>query len=159
MKQIVKYHPAFRSSMVRGLFLVTLLATASCLSAQSFTGKWAGSQRTLANGESDVIILQLTQTGIQVTGTIKTLSFQGTISGTATGSHLQLMSPRNPQRQFAAGDLVGTDLHMTMRRRDLVLKPATAADDIPTPAYIAPPALKKIESNGLAKTPPMGWNS
>ena len=156
---IAKYYPAFRSTMVRGAFLAALLATVSCASAQSFTGKWAGSQRTLANGESDLIILQLTQTGDQVTGTIKTLSFQGNISGTATGTHLQLMSPRNPQRPFATGDLVGTDLHMTMRRRDLVLKPATAADDIQAPAYIAPPALKKIASNGLAKTPPMGWNS
>src|ERR1700690_1708670 len=39
MKRIVKYHLAFRSTVVRGAFLAALLATVSCLSAQSFTGK------------------------------------------------------------------------------------------------------------------------
>ena len=38
-------------------------------------------------------------------------------------------------------------------------RPATPADEIVLPAYIEPPPLHKVPYNGLAKTPPMGWNS
>jgi len=40
-----------------------------------------------------------------------------------------------------------------------VAKAGTAADDIPVVGYIEPPALKTVPDNGLARTPPMGWNS
>jgi alpha-galactosidase len=39
-----------------------------------------------------------------------------------------------------------------------IAKPATAAD-MQLPAAAAPPALRELPANGLAATPPMGWNS
>ena len=159
MKGIRKCLRIFRSAKLRAAFMAALLAAASCASGQSFTGKWAGSQKTLADGELDLVILQLTQSGDHVTGTMKTLGYQGAITGLVTGGQLQLMAPRNPQRTMATGTLVGKELHLVWRNRSLIFKPATAADDIPTPAYIPPPPLKKVPYNGLAKTPPMGWNS
>jgi alpha-galactosidase len=149
----------FGSAMMRGMFMAGLLVIVSCGSGPSFTGKWAGSQRTLANGEQDLTILQLTQSGNRVTGTIKTLGYQGTIMGSAAGNHLQLMAPWNPKSILASGELLGQDLHLVSDSRNLVFKPASASEDIPTPAYITPPPLKKVPYNGLAKTPPMGWNS
>ena len=159
MKAMRKFHPGSRSAIVRSTLTAALLATASWGWGQSFTGRWATSQRTLDNGEQDLTILQLTQSGDHVTGVIKTLAFQHPIEGTATGNHLQLMAPRNPERTFATGELVGQNLEMVWRHRTLVFKPAATTEDIPAPAYIPPPPLKKIPYNGLAKTPPMGWNS
>jgi alpha-galactosidase len=37
--------------------------------------------------------------------------------------------------------------------------PTTAADDLPKLPYIPPPAQHTVAANGLALTPPMGWNS
>ncbi len=159
MKTIGKCHPVMGSVIARGAFLALLLATTSCGWGQSFTGKWAGSQRTLDNGELDLTILQLTQSGNLVKGVFKTLGYQGSITGSATGNHLQLMAPWDPKSTLATGELVGKDLRLVWAHHSVVFKPATAAEDIPTPAYIPPPPLKKVPYNGLAKTPPMGWNS
>jgi alpha-galactosidase len=41
----------------------------------------------------------------------------------------------------------------------LVAKKAAPSDEIVLPAYIKPPALHEVAKNGLARTPPMGWNS
>jgi alpha-galactosidase len=159
MKRIQEYRNVYRFAIVYGAVLAVVL-TASCFGwSQSFTGKWAGSQRTLANGEQERTLIQLTQSGDHVSGTLKTFGYQNPISGTVTGNHIQLMAPWNPKEVLAAGELAGSDLHLVWDHRQLVMKPATAADDIPMPAYITPPPLKKVAYNGLAKTPPMGWNS
>jgi alpha-galactosidase len=68
--------------------------------------------------------------------------------------------PAPQPRPFLVGDLVNGELHaMQGGRRQMVAKPATATDDLPTVSYIEPPALHNVPYNGLAKTPPMGWNS
>jgi alpha-galactosidase len=38
-------------------------------------------------------------------------------------------------------------------------RPAKAADEFPKIPYLEPPPLHNVPYNGLAKTPPMGWNS
>ncbi len=48
---------------------------------------------------------------------------------------------------------------MTQWGGAFVAHPATAADEFPKLPYLEPPALHKVPYNGLAKTPPMGWNS
>ncbi len=92
-------------------------------------------------------------------GTLKSLGFTSQVKGTATGSHFELFVPWNDKKPFIVGDLVNGELHAAQGRRNIVAKPATAADDLPAVSYIEPPALHKVPSNGLAKTPPMGWNS
>src|SRR5206468_1700760 len=60
---------------------------------------------------------------------------------------------------FLVGDLNDGTIQYKEWGDNFTAKPATAADEIPTPQYIEPPALHPVPSNGLAKTPPMGWNS
>jgi alpha-galactosidase len=60
--------------------------------------------------------------------------------------------------------LVGAELHVITRRRpdappiELVAHRAPAGEGA-MPARIPPPPLHKVPDNGLARTPPMGWNS
>ena len=149
-------------SIVSNLAGLGLLFAALALpaTAQSFAGRWAATGRTLDNGEQEKAILVLQQDGTQLTGHLQTWGFNGDIKGTAAGSHFELFGPRSSTRPMISGDLVNGELHGLMYgRREWNAKPATPADELPAIAYIEPPPLNKIPSNGLAKTPPMGWNS
>ncbi len=127
---------------------------------QSLAGRWAAIGRTLDNGEQEMTILELTQTGSQLSGTLKSQSFSMDLSGTVTGSHFELFGPRSKTRPMLSGELVNGELHGTVfGRRPWTAKPATAADQVPVISYIEPPPLHNVAYNGLAKTPPMGWNS
>jgi alpha-galactosidase len=127
---------------------------------QSLTGRWAGSGGALDNGEQRIAIIELKETGDQLTGTLSSLGFSTPIKGTVKGTHFEIFGPWDEKKPFVVGDLVNGELRMVQDGQDhWVAKPATAADGLPTVAYIEPPALHKVPSNGLAKTPPMGWNS
>jgi alpha-galactosidase len=136
-----------------------IVSTAAFGYGQSLAGRWAATGRTLDNGELEKSILELKQDGNQLTGTVTTLGFSAELKGTATGDHFELFVTQNAQRPFLTGDLVNGELHATQGRRQWVAKPATAADELPKIPYIDPPPLSPVPDNGLAKTPPMGWNS
>ena len=62
------------------------------------------------------------------------------------------------------GKLVGDELHLATRRRPEDKPTESVAKRVPDgegamPAKLPLPALHKVPYNGLAKTPPMGWNS
>ena len=93
-------------------------------------------------------------------GTVKSLGYSLDITGKATGNHFELFAEWDKKKPFVTGELVNGELHAIAWGKDkMVAKPATAADQIPTVKFIPPPALHKVPYNGLAKTPPMGWNS
>src|SRR5260370_4140365 len=74
------------------------------------------------------------------------------------------MDGRNERTVRYEGKLEGDELQIGTRRRpDAQLSMMTAhrvpAGEGAFPARIPPPALHKVPYNGLAKTPPMGWNS
>src|SRR5580658_5888819 len=143
---------------IAGMLLCCAAMTAPVMS-QSLAGRWAATGRTLDNGEQEKGILELKQTGNELTGTLRTLGFTAEIKGTATGNHFELFGAWNPKRPVITGDLVDGELHGMMGRRAWLAKPATAADELPAIEYIEPPPLHNVPGNGLAKTPPMGWNS
>ena len=154
---------SLRSSCTSSLtILVALLVGLTLLPsayAQSLTGKWAGVDKIMDNGQPHKMILELQQSGNDLTGTVKSLGFSLQITGKATGNHFELFADGD-KKPFLIGDLMGSDLHVVTWGTDsMVAKPAAADDQIPTVKYIDPPALHKVPSNGLAKTPPMGWNS
>ncbi len=128
---------------------------------QGLAGRWVSIGRTLDNGEQQKSILELKQSGNELTGAMKTLGFTVEVKGTATGNHFELFVPEwGQQKPVLVGDLVNGELHAVERgRRNIVAKPATPGDDLPTVSYIEPPPLHNVPYNGLAKTPPMGWNS
>ena len=149
-----------RTSLLRLLLCAAPFTVLAAAYGQGLTGQWASAGTTLDNGEKQLQILELKQTGSELTGTLKTLSGTVPIKGTATGNHFQLFAPWNPSKPFVVGDLVNGELHaVRANNHPFVAKPATAADQLPKVPYIEPPPLHTVPSNGLAKTPPMGWNS
>jgi alpha-galactosidase len=140
------------------LFAISL--TACKPAAPNFTGKWAASGKTMANGEQQKAVLDLKQEGTQVTGKMQSLGFENDVQGTVNGSHIELFGVGwNDKKPFVVADMVNGNIEGTVWDDKFTAKPGTDADNIPKPAYIEPPPLKKIPYNGLAKTPPMGWNS
>jgi alpha-galactosidase len=139
---------------------IALALHATTAYGQTLAGRWTAEGRTLDNGEQQRWILELKQNGNDLTGTLKNRDYSVELQGTATGNHFELFTPTDPKRPFLAGDLVNGELHALERgRRNVVAKPAEPGDDIPTAPYIEPPPLHTVPDNGLAKTPPMGWNS
>lgn len=150
--------PAWIGAGVAGLFLCLTLASSAA--AQSLTGRWAATGKTLDNGEQQKAILELKQDGNQLTGNLKTPGFNTAVKGDASGDHFELFGPWDSQHPFLTGSLEDGQLHIVSDGTDQWLAvPAKPGDDLPSVPYIDPPALHQVPYNGLAKTPPMGWNS
>lgn len=129
-------------------------------SAQTLEGRWIATRPALDNGEIPKSILTLEQKGDQLTGTYSTPGYSVEVKGTATGGHFVLFTSWDEKRPYLVGDLVNDELRgVEGRNHSFVAKPATASDELPAVSYIAPPPLHDVPYNGLAKTPPMGWNS
>ncbi len=128
--------------------------------AQGFTGRWAARGKAMDNGETQKLILELTQTGNALSGRLTSFGGRIDVKGTATGNHFELMGVGWADRKpFLTGDLVNGELRGHRWEEVFIARPATAADNFPKVPYIEPPALHNVPANGLAKTPPMGWNS
>jgi alpha-galactosidase len=139
--------------------LLVFMLTA-CKSQPNLTGKWAATGKTLENGEQVKGILDLKQEGNQVTGTVRDLGGQSDATGTIQGNHFELSRPgSNDSKPFVVGDITDKTIQGTKWDEKFTARPATEADELPKETYIEPPPLHKVPYNGLAKTPPMGWNS
>jgi alpha-galactosidase len=145
-----------------GVMIITLSSAWSAVRAQTagVTGRWVATGRTLHNGEQEKTIFDLKQDGGQLTGTVQGLGSMSKIKGTVSGDHFEIFrADRDNAKPFIVGDLVNGELHGTRRNMPFTARAATAADNFPEIKYIEPPALHDVAYNGLAKTPPMGWNS
>ena len=150
-----------RWSMKRLGLIAVLAVVAPIFSAfgQTVNGRWTAPGRVLDNGENDRMFLDLHQTGDKVTGTLTTLGHVTPLEGTITGSHFQLFTPGRDARPRLVGDVAGNELHLTRGNDQVVATAAKPGDEYPAYDRIPPPALHDVPSNGIAKTPPMGWNS
>jgi len=127
---------------------------------QSLAGRWAATGKTLDDGEVQKAIFALAQTGSDLKGKLTALGFEVGLKGTVIGNHFEIFGAGwEDKKPFVVGDLVNGELHLTMWGDAYVAKPATAADEFPKLPYLDPPPLHNVPYNGLAKTPPMGWNS
>jgi alpha-galactosidase len=137
---------------------VTLLSIS--VGAQSIGGRWVATGKALDNGELQKAILDIKQDGVQLTGTVKMPGYLAEVKGSAAGNHFELFGGASATIPFMAGDLVNGELRIIKDSGDSWLaKPFSPADESPVAGYIEPPQLHKVPYNGLAKTPPMGWNS
>ena len=140
--------------------LLTLCGLFSTRSyGQTIDGKWTAMWRVLDNGENDRLYLDLHQTGTQVTGTAATIGHSYQVDGAMTGSHFKLSLSKGGNGRTVAGDVVGNQLHVTYEGAEMVASAAGPGDVYPPYGHLDPPALANLAWNGLAKTPPMGWNS
>jgi alpha-galactosidase len=127
--------------------------------AQSVSGVWSIKGWTLDNGETNPAVLQLSQSGTELTGMLKTLGFSVGLRGRVHGKHLELFAPWNDTKPVITAKVKKGELRLVAEERKLVAKRAATNEGIPVVSYIEPPAVHEIPSNGLALTPPMGWNS
>jgi len=136
------------------------MALTGCKSQPKLTGKWLATGKTLANGEVEKTIFDLKEDGNHISGEARALDWKGGVKGTFNGNHLELFDvASNDKKPFLVADLVNGKLEGTIGDDRFTARPATDADELPKFAYIEPPPLHPVPSNGLALTPPMGWNS
>src|SRR5580698_5088033 len=149
-------------------FLLPSLLACSCWAAD-LTGNWVAAQPNNTDGTVRKTYFDLKQDGAGVTGHIRVTQFyyaiKESVGGpdgfTLTGS---MMDGHNERTVKYEGKLVGDELQIgTRRNADAPLTMMTAhrapAGEGGYPARMALPALHAVRDNGLARTPPMGWNS
>jgi len=156
------------NNVSRALCSVAVLALAVQSTPGDLTGNWVA-RSPRGDGTSRDTYLNLKQEGSRITGSIRVTQFYYKISEstggpegfTITGS---MMDGHNERRVTYEGKLAGDELHIGTRPRpdaaitEMVAHRAPAGEGA-LPARIPPPALHQVPDNGLARTPPMGWNS
>ncbi len=148
--------------------LFLLFALGAVCTAADVSGNWVG-ERPRNDGTVQRTYLDLKQDGSRITGEIRTLeqrlqitdSTGGPDSFTLTGTSQGGNAPRQATYTIK---LEGDQLQVTgqpRRNRPPIQMVAhrTAPGAGMWPAHLEPPALHPVPYNGLAKTPPMGWNS
>jgi alpha-galactosidase len=163
-------------SRIGVLFAVISLAL-SCLlaplagagqSPEPLNGNWA--VRTPNNdGTFRTTYLNLKQEGSRITGTIRVTQFYYRITDNTGGPegfvlNASMMDGKSERKVQYEGKLVGAELHLSTRRRPQdnptqMVAVRRACRRGALPARNPLPALHKVPDNGLARTPPMGWNS
>ncbi len=157
---------------IRSVCLIpAVLASASF--AADVTGNWVVASPN-SDGTSRNSYFNLKQDGTHITGHIRITQFYYEIkdsSGTPeeftiTASMMDGPSEKRAERRVIYdGKLDGDTLRLALHARPGAnLGPAVVAHRAPDnegayPAKLPLPALHKVPDNGLAKTPPMGWNS
>ena len=153
---------------MKSLCIVFLVLLAVPCFAANLGGNWVV-RDPLPDGTFRTTYLDLHQEGSRITGTIRVTQFYfkivestgGPDGFTLTGS---MMDGTNERRVKYEGKLVGDELHVTTRRRpdsELIQMVAHRAPpgEGAYSARLPLPAIHKVADNGLARTPPMGWNS
>jgi alpha-galactosidase len=153
--------PTVRGGMARSSLLLIMAYGLVSLPGhgQTVTGKWIASWRVLDNGENNRMYLDLQQAGAQVTGTLTTIGHVYQVEGVMSGNHFELFSSKTDTKPRVSGDVAGNELHLTRDNDHMVAVPAKPGDEYSAIERIEPPSLHEVPYNGLAKTPPMGWNS
>ena len=149
-----------------GVFLLVFVARFGA--AADLTGNWmAGTQ--LDDGTVRRTYLNLKQDGSHITGYIRTTQFAFIITdsggGPDTFTLTATMQDGDTARQAKYEvKLVNDELHVSTRRRpdgpviEMVAHRAPPGEGA-MPVRLPLPEIHKVPYNGLAKTPPMGWNS
>jgi alpha-galactosidase len=145
-----------------------VLLSAALSFAADLTGNWAVSNPG-ADGVTRKTYFDLKQDGANVTGHIRVSQFYYTVKeSTPDGEGFTLkagmMDGKSERTVEYQVKLVGDELQVANRRRPTDPITTVFARRVPAgegayPARIELPKLHKVPYNGLAKTPPMGWNS
>jgi alpha-galactosidase len=144
-----------------------LLALAMSSYAADLTGNWLVKQES-PDGNVRETYLDLKQDGTNITGAVRNINRdQKILSGSMDADGkvtivLQGQNNRPGQRimaKFANGELRVTMAGPRGTQPEEIVATRAAEGAGGPPAKIAPPELHKVPYNGLAKTPPMGWNS
>src|SRR5437773_177956 len=157
--------------------LVSMVVSSAATKPQSVTGRWVA--KISSDDEVREIVVALNvETDGRVTGYIQAPQYEERIvEGQAEGDNLTFMGEReanNNTRQrrtysavFEDGGAEGARLKVTMPGRggqSQIMEFTRTSTEPPKPLPPPPPKITAAEYipvryNGLARTPPMGWNS
>ena len=132
--------------------------------APDLTARWVA-RLTNDDGTFREIVFVLNQQGSMLTGSvISWISEEPIIEGTVDGTSFGFASALgNMPRIVYRGTLKGDEITITLLRPgrpELILTAKRGPESAGRlPERIPPPALHAVPDNGLARTPPMGWNS
>src|SRR5262245_42138965 len=154
---------------VAALLTSVFLTSAQQTPAGDLNGNWASRNVNDREGTVRSTYFNLKHENGKITGTIRATQFFYTIKESTGGPEgftiiAAMQDGRNERRVQYEGKLVGDELRIGRRNRpdqpitEMVAKRAPAGEGA-LPARIEPPARHQVSYNGLAKTPPMGWNS
>ncbi len=144
-----------------------LLLTCLAASAADLTGNWLAAQDR-GDGTFGKTWLNLKQENGRVTGTIRTTQFFYKIAGSTGGPDRYTLTASvsdegRERRVTYEVTLSGDTLQVVPIRNNTPGTPIPAKRVAPGDGALPPrvtlPALHKVRDNGLARTPPMGWNS
>ncbi|HEY1340613.1 MAG TPA: glycoside hydrolase family 27 protein [Bryobacteraceae bacterium] len=149
-------------------YLLAILAVAAVAPAADLTGNWVVAQ-DMHDGTFRNTYFNLKQDGGKIAGTIRVTQFFYTIKESTGGPDAftivgSMMDGHSERKVTYEGKLAGDELRIGTRRRpdapltEMVAHRAPAGEGS-MPARIEPAKLHKVRDNGLAPTPPMGWNS
>jgi len=135
------------------------------ITASELTGRWIA---RVPNGDGTFreTVFVLNRSGSTLTGSIiNPSSEQPFVEGTVDGDMFTFASApaTNPRRTIYRGVIAGDEVTITLVRPGRPDQQMTARRGPDSagrlPERIPPPARHAVPDNGLARTPPMGWNS
>ena len=119
------------SNIARLLLVAVGMVILPSAHAQGITGKWIGIWRVLDNDESDRMVLDLKQTGTQLTGTVTTIGHAWQIHGVVADRRFEIfLSPRDTTPRIT-GSIKDNELHITREGAQFVAISAKAGDAYP----------------------------
>jgi alpha-galactosidase len=139
---------------------------AACWGAD-FTGNWLAAAPS-GDGTSRETWLNLKQQDGRLSGTIRTGQFFYKVSESTGGPDrytlTAVMADEGRERRATYEvELAGDELRVATVRNNVAAAPVpahrVAPGDGALPPRVTMPTLHKVPANGLAQTPPMGWNS
>ncbi len=160
-----RYHRLAWTRLLAAFLCCAVFLIASAAAQPSLSGLWLAS-KTRDDGSVDETYFRLAQNGSHLDGT--ELMAWGDLpirNGVVAYNRLEFQVGPPEDSWRCEGTLSDDTLEFTCQSSDPHAKPAvlkahrTSAEPFSVPERIEPPVLKELPVNGLAKTPPMGWNS
>jgi alpha-galactosidase len=156
--------------LLRRLLMVLLLAAAPAALAADLNGDWTATGLR-PNGSKLQLMFRFRQEGPRLSGIVSASSYDlaivnGQVNGNQFSFSVQTNFGDRPRTLSYSGTITGDTLEISAPNPrtnvpvKLTARRATAAEVAANwPERISPPALHPVAANGLARTPPMGWNS
>ena len=173
--------------MKYGAFVLLALSTLASAQTQNLTGRWAGPAGAADNGLEMVVALNQAANGT-LTGYVQSRTTDTITGGKVEGTNVTIEAERpgrggTPQKLTYTAVIEGAKMKLTLPvfgggrgsapgsaapkkapPAPTVLELARVSNEPPAPlpprpAPVSLPVPQAVKSNGLAKTPPMGWNS
>jgi alpha-galactosidase len=119
---------------------------------------WGCVTKTLANGQDYTVYIRLSPSATGIQGLLEYPSHRALLA-TSEIKGTEWILRDSFGRVALEAEPSGEDLRVISLRGATTKCLATPANGPTVPAYIAPPAIHDVPANGLAQTPPMGWNS